>query len=73
MTFKRFAQLAEDHPNLVTRTPYVYVWNDGSTPFDPWYKDLVFDVRCLSINIYVGRLSWFYGALVCSVPSLIPH
>jgi hypothetical protein len=44
-SFHRFAKLAEEYPELVTRTPYVYCWNkEGGYP-DPWYRDLVFDVR----------------------------
>jgi hypothetical protein len=55
-TFRRLASLAAEHPDLVRRTPFVYVWNEGE--YDgPWYNDVVYDV------------SRGFGALGCA-PSL---
>jgi hypothetical protein len=44
VTFKRLAKLAEGYPDLVRRTPVVYMWNTDGVYAGPWYKDVVFDV-----------------------------
>ncbi|BEJ15340.1 hypothetical protein CspHIS471_0411070 [Cutaneotrichosporon sp. HIS471] len=42
ITFKHFGRLAEEHPNLCKRIPFVDLWPEKKTP---WFKGLVFNLE----------------------------
>lgn len=41
VTFGRLAEIAKEHPDLVTEIPFYDVWEEKSGGETPWYKDLV--------------------------------
>jgi hypothetical protein len=50
VTLERLRHLADIEPDLVTRTPFVYYWNEGIGPSAPWYKHLMPDVCKVSLG-----------------------
>ena len=45
ITFKRFAKIAREQPELCEMIPFYAIWNgDKPDGGDPWYKNLVPDV-----------------------------
>ncbi|WWC73408.1 uncharacterized protein I206_107375 [Kwoniella pini CBS 10737] len=48
ITFKEFAKLSKEVPELCERRPYFYYWKEKGKWKIPWYKDLVFGYRDLS-------------------------
>jgi hypothetical protein len=58
-TFERFGVLARELPELVTRTPFNYFWNEEGIYQEPWYKEVVFDVSCHSVMLRPFSDEWF--------------
>lgn len=60
ITFKRFERIAKEQPDLCEMIPFIAVWN-GEKPDggDPWYKDLVPNVRILLSILALPRLTTF--------------
>lgn len=48
-TFHRFDQLVETHPELIVRTPFIYVASQDLYG-QGWWKDLVRNVSLLSTS-----------------------
>lgn len=52
ITFKALSRLAEEHPNLCKRIPFIDLWSEDRGL--PWYHDLVFNVSAGSRDCAQG-------------------
>ncbi|WRT69394.1 uncharacterized protein IL334_006378 [Kwoniella shivajii] len=76
-TFKEFARLSKEIPELCERRPYVYYWRNKGEWEEPWYKDLVFGYRLLSSSEIPSSSPFKYGvtyeAYTLNTPLYLSH
>ncbi|WWC65569.1 uncharacterized protein I303_108187 [Kwoniella dejecticola CBS 10117] len=75
ITFKEFARLAKEIPELCERRPYRYYWKEKGKWQVPWYRDLVFGYRDLLPEEVPKPFSYgvTYEAYTLNTPLYLQH
>ncbi|KAK8849413.1 hypothetical protein IAR55_004745 [Kwoniella newhampshirensis] len=74
-TFREFARLSKELPDLCERRPYFYYWSEEGRWQIPWYKDLVFGYRDLPPSEVPAPFKFgvTYEAYTLNTPLYLQH